>query len=121
MYNTVQSLTKFCHFCVGTIKVENEQPKICSQFLIGQCSRGKKCKQIHHSMPYLWQYQFTSNPSSKWHKFDENDCENIEKYFCDVNFTAGELSMATKITPQSRYCVLSLSYSVLSTLLLRNK
>ena len=74
-------------------------PNICLQFLIDQC-RGKKCPDVHFSVPYCWQFNITGS----WHNFNTNDCEMIEKYFCDVNCAATELNISTAVTVDvSRY------------------
>ncbi|CAB4020168.1 poly [ADP-ribose] polymerase 12-like [Paramuricea clavata] len=76
-------------------EIEEVTPNICPQFLMQRCRR-KKCSQsnVHFTLPYCWQLKLSS---SSWCSFDNTDCENIEKYFCDVNCTAAELNISTKV------------------------
>ncbi|XP_028410999.1 uncharacterized protein LOC114533627 [Dendronephthya gigantea] len=74
---------------------EEVVPNICVEFLTGYC-HVKKCAGIHFGLPYCWQLKI-QNKSSSWCNFDETDCINLEKYFCDVNCTAAELDVSTKI------------------------
>ena len=104
----MQKLT-FIHFFLAK-EIKEVAPDICIQFLLtaGQCP-SKKCSYHHyHHLPYCWQYKISgSSGGDSWKNFKKKDCENIEKYFCDVNLPAAELNISTKIMADvSRYYIL---------------
>ena len=93
MYTLIHDV--FFIICLVAKETEEITRNICPQFVTDHCHI-KKCSGLHFALPYCWQFKRSSSPVS-WCNFKKTDCENIEKYFCDVNCAAAELNISTNI------------------------
>ncbi|GCB85651.1 hypothetical protein scyTo_0026310, partial [Scyliorhinus torazame] len=54
---------------------------ICSQFLVGTCPSGERCRGHHTALPYHWQLRRAG--SQHWQSIQEDAQETLERLYCD--------------------------------------
>ena len=65
---------------IGHVHEDTPNEPICSDFLLGKCKKGFKCRGHHCALPFHWQY--TSD--GEWRSFNEQDNEKVERLYCNV-------------------------------------
>lgn len=84
-----------------TAKVTDEKLEICGFNLRGKCQYGEKCKARHTSLPFEWQYSYSSSSSGSWGSFAPQENCRIEKSFCNCEEDSGNATSKGRSLPVS--------------------
>ena len=97
MRNELKERFLYVPVLAGHIHKDKPDASICSQFLLGKCSKGIMCLEHHCSMPYHWQYKVSE--FAEWESFRKKDNLELEKLYCDLDVEASvdfKLAQSTK-------------------------